>query len=485
MDVEIAGRGGLPTSGIGGVFLNVTVVYPSAAGYLTVWPTGDAQPNASSLNHRAGQTVANNVFVAVGSAGGGRVSVFSEASAHVIVDVVGWVPTGAVPIPTRPARLADTRPGASTVDGVAAGRAPIRSQASLDIQVTGRAGIPSSGVGAAIVNITAVDTKGSGFITAWPTGARRPDASVLNYTTGAIVANGTIVPIGDGGRISLYSWSATDVIVDVVGWIPGVTPQPAKVHGINLSPFLGTPKVIPLSDGFIHELTDRLTPYTEWIRTYECSGFLGRFPVEARRAGMKVVVGAWMSQDEARNRREIECVVSLANGGYADMVVVGSETLRNGTRTEAQLLAHLADVNARVQVPVTTAETDATLRARPNIIAAVDVVFANIYPYWVGIPIEQAATNLAESYARLQAVSGGRQVIISETGWPTCTAGVGAAVPSVDNAARYIREVSAWAKTNGVSWFWFSAYDEAAKTGEPVEKCWGAWTVAGERKYVP
>src|SRR5207245_11644842 len=73
--VPVTGRGGVPTSGVAAVVLNVTAASPTAAGYLTVYPTGVARPNASNLNFVPGQTIPNLVEVPVGKAG--KVNVYN------------------------------------------------------------------------------------------------------------------------------------------------------------------------------------------------------------------------------------------------------------------------------------------------------------------------------------------------------------------------------------------------------------------------
>ena len=104
----IAGRGGVPASGVGSVALNVTATNPTSNGYLTVWPTGQPQPNASNLNFVAGQTIPNMVIVPLGA--GGQISIFNETgSTDVIVDVLGWFPTGPSFTGLTPARLLDSR----------------------------------------------------------------------------------------------------------------------------------------------------------------------------------------------------------------------------------------------------------------------------------------------------------------------------------------------------------------------------------------
>jgi len=89
--VPIAGRAGVPSSGAGAVAVNVTVTQPTLVTHLTVFPSGESAPNASTVNAGAGQTIANAVIAKLGA--DGSITIRNNAgSAHVIVDVVGWFP---------------------------------------------------------------------------------------------------------------------------------------------------------------------------------------------------------------------------------------------------------------------------------------------------------------------------------------------------------------------------------------------------------
>jgi hypothetical protein len=85
--VVVAGRAGVPADATA-VGLNVTVVGAVASGYATVWPCGSTMPNASNVNYAAGPAVANSALVKVGA--DGKVCLFTEASADLIVDVTGY-----------------------------------------------------------------------------------------------------------------------------------------------------------------------------------------------------------------------------------------------------------------------------------------------------------------------------------------------------------------------------------------------------------
>jgi hypothetical protein len=88
------------------------------------------------------------------------------------------------------------------------------------VDVLGRGGVPSSGVGAVIVSVAAVDAAGAGFLTVHPDGEPRPNSSSLNTSAGGTVANQVVAKLGADGRFVVFSSVRTDLIVDVVGWLP-------------------------------------------------------------------------------------------------------------------------------------------------------------------------------------------------------------------------------------------------------------------------
>ena len=72
----MAGRGGVPTSGVAAVVVNVTAVQPSLTTFVTVFPTGTERPVASNLNPIAGQTRANAVIATLGE--DGSISIYNR-----------------------------------------------------------------------------------------------------------------------------------------------------------------------------------------------------------------------------------------------------------------------------------------------------------------------------------------------------------------------------------------------------------------------
>jgi outer membrane protein assembly factor BamB len=217
LSLQVAGQGGVPLAGASAVALNVTVTGPSAESFLTAWPAGVTRPLASNLNYVPGQTVPNLVIVRVGD--GGRVNLYNNLGAtDVVVDVAGWFDLGDPGpgpryVARTPARILDTR------SGLGAPAAKVGPGGVLSLQVTGRGGLPATGVSAVVLNVTVTGPTAQSFLTAWPTGRSRPLASNLNYLPGQTVPNMAIVQVGEGGRVDLFNYlGATDIVVDVAGW---------------------------------------------------------------------------------------------------------------------------------------------------------------------------------------------------------------------------------------------------------------------------
>ncbi|MGI8751508.1 MAG: Ig domain-containing protein [Acidimicrobiales bacterium] len=240
-------------SGAGAVVANVTVTGPASPGYLSVYPTGANAPASSNLNFTTGQTVANLVTVATGSAAGAAsitvVMGTVTPGADVVIDVEGFdaapVSTAGGFHPLTPARDADTRCALNpSAPACASEGIPAINQAASTlgangqdrIQVTGVNGVPSTGVAAVAVNLTAVFPTASGYLTVAPGGTippGGPSSSSLNFTAGEVLANKVIVPVASDGTISVYNYAGlTDAVVDIDGWYssaggpPGATFTP-------------------------------------------------------------------------------------------------------------------------------------------------------------------------------------------------------------------------------------------------------------------
>jgi hypothetical protein len=79
--------------------------------------------------------------------------------------------------------------------------------------------LPDNVAYAVAITLTVTNPVSAGFLTAWGLGAQ-PNSSVINYSAGQTIANTTIVPIvpGPGLDFTLYAYSTTDVVADLVGY---------------------------------------------------------------------------------------------------------------------------------------------------------------------------------------------------------------------------------------------------------------------------
>ncbi len=199
------------------VVLNLTATLADGPGFVTVWPTGQPQPTTSSLNlSAAGETAANAVVVPVGT--GGQVNLFTFAGTHLVADVTGYFSDAGGSIDGRfhatagPTRVLDTRTGVGGKTG------PFTPGQSFDLAVAGQGGVPSDAAAVALT-VTYTGPTAPGYLTVWPTGQPQPVASTTNPNgPGDIRSNLAMIPVGTGGKVSIFSFAQTDVVVDVVGW---------------------------------------------------------------------------------------------------------------------------------------------------------------------------------------------------------------------------------------------------------------------------
>ncbi|MEY9965713.1 hypothetical protein ABIA33_003759 [Streptacidiphilus sp. MAP12-16] len=195
------------------VVLNVTVVNPAHAGYLTVYPYGSAVPNASTVNYAAHQTVSNLVTVPLSA--DGKVSIAGNSSTDVVADVQGYYATrnyvlgyGTL-VGTAPTRILDTRIGFGGYS---------YQGTELRLPLTGRVSMPADAV-AAVLDVTVANPGSTGFVTAYPAGRARPTASNLNFAKGETTTSQVVVQLGTNGSIMLGDgWTRYPLVADLVGY---------------------------------------------------------------------------------------------------------------------------------------------------------------------------------------------------------------------------------------------------------------------------
>lgn len=249
---DVVGRGGLPSfvdaDGDGfddqvlAVAVNITVVDPDAAGFLSAAGVGLVAGESSIVNFLAHDDVPNAAILRPGL--GGRLEFTLTApwidagSADVLVDVFGWFSTslvverGARLVPVTPYRVLDTRRIG----------APLGPAEVIEVPIRGRAGVPDDApVVGVVVNLTAVNdllTSQDTYLSVVPERPNDvPSTSTLNLHAGTIRPVGAIVPLGPDGSVAVFNRSGdVHVLVDVMGYL---------IDGADASSRAG--RVVPLT----------------------------------------------------------------------------------------------------------------------------------------------------------------------------------------------------------------------------------------------
>jgi len=183
----------------------VTVVDAATPGRLVAWGQRTRPSVGSSMSFAAGGRTSRTMTVPLDSAGRLRLEVV-EGSAHVLVDVVGSLQTGAggTVTPVRNRALSDVDVSAGSTSRVV---------------VAGRLGVPSSGVAAALVQVTVTCPGAGGGVTLWPTGTTRPGAAQVAGRAGETVSVLVPCPLGGDGSLQVHSAVGGHVRLDAVAWI--------------------------------------------------------------------------------------------------------------------------------------------------------------------------------------------------------------------------------------------------------------------------
>ncbi|HTV66262.1 MAG TPA: choice-of-anchor tandem repeat GloVer-containing protein [Bryocella sp.] len=204
--------------------LNVTVVPHESLNYLTIWPTGEAQPYVSLMNSPDKRIKANAAIVPAGT--NGAVSVYVTNTSDVILDIDGYLapPTGGVVqfYPLTPCRVVDTRQtnwapglGAPSFAAMESRQLPVLTNSPC-LQ-----GLPNTPQ-AYSFNVTVVPNPAGqylNYLTIWPSNESQPLVSTLNNYTATVVANAAIVPADpSNGNVSVFTYNSTDVLIDINGY---------------------------------------------------------------------------------------------------------------------------------------------------------------------------------------------------------------------------------------------------------------------------
>ncbi len=229
-----------------------------------------------------------------------------------------------------------------------------------------------------------------------------------------------------------------------------------------------------------------LAPYTKWVRSFSCTDGNELIPKVAKEMGIQTLVGAWLCNDPEINHREVKGLIKLANKGLVDIAAVGNEVMYRKDLSEEELLDFIKKVKKELpKIKVGYVDAYYEFSHRPKITEACDIILCNCYPFWEGCPFENSLDYMKRMYYQAVAAGGGKEVIITETGWPSKGENVRGAIPSMDHARNYFINTQLWSVEDQVPVFYFSSFDESWKVGAEgvVGAYWGIWDKREKLKF--
>ncbi len=306
-----------------------------------------------------------------------------------------------------------------------------------------------------------------------------PLHSASHRSTGVSFAS---VVLGAALLIVLAWWGARGIPFHLQAPIESTASGSALLPCVSYSPFRhreGRDDITPfnylvsVSPAQIETDLRILKTLTNCVRTYGLSQGQDAVPAVARKLGMRVRLGIWLSRDEAQNRLQLDRGVQLAAEfkDVVDLLVVGNEVLLRREVSPEVLGKYLSEARQRSPVPITYADVWEFWQRHATLAQHVDVVTVHILPYWEDEPVavHLAADHVLNVAVKMQQQFAGKPIWVGETGWPAAGRQRAGAVPGKVEQSRYLTDLMALAasqkqtKPNSPSFNLIEGFDQPWK----------------------
>lgn len=249
--------------------------------------------------------------------------------------------------------------------------------------------------------------------------------------------------------------------------VPLEPPPGGRLKSVSFAPFRDgqspLTRTYPTREQIDADLA-ALAPQVAGIRTYTSREGLEVVPELARKHGLTVTMGAWLSKELDRNELEVAALIDLANR-YPDTisrVIVGNEVLLRRELTPAALGAYIDRVKAAVKQPVSYADVWEWWIKYPEMADHVDFLTIHLLPYWEDVPaaVDTAPERIRSSYRAIAERFPGKPILVGETGWPTAGRSRGAASTGLVDKARFVNGFVRLAQEEGFDYNLIEAFDQ-------------------------
>lgn len=181
---------------------------------------------------------------------------------------------------------------------------------------------------------------------------------------------------------------------------------------------------------------------------------------------MKLWTGVWLDGNSTTNTRQLNHLYRLIeNKDYHDKfdgVAVGNEVLFAKSLTETELFTIISDVRTNLtrlgyKIPVGTSDLGSNWNA--NMARQVDVLMANVHPFFAGVTAEKAADWTWTFFQENDVVytdnlSPKPRVMISEVGWPSGGGTLKGSVAGIDEMNTFMADFVCKENARNTEYFW-------------------------------
>jgi hypothetical protein len=244
LSLKVLGVGGVPTTGVQAVVLNLHALKPSMPSALTVWPAGRARPPTPDL--RTGVGDSNDALVTVVPGAQGKVQVFNaKGTTGLAVDVAGYYgtsPDGLTYQPVYPFRIAQYLTSG-----------PIAPGDSQGYLVQGYTGIPLIPGMVAVLEVSAARSSAAGNLSVFTGGGYPPSHADFSFPAERLVTRLVIVSVGEFFEVMVQNGGSAPVAVTIqlLGYFapgaPDVFHPVTRAHLMHAALTDGTPATVKLT----------------------------------------------------------------------------------------------------------------------------------------------------------------------------------------------------------------------------------------------
>lgn len=205
------------------------------------------------------------------------------------------------------------------------------------------------------------------------------------------------------------------------------------------------------------------------VRVYDIGCPLGDVAAAASQNGLSLIAGLNTVGNVAGDLAKL--VGMLSNyWSVVDTVVIGNEVVNNNPGLAGAVVAGLSTARSVLSAAgfsghIVTVDTFIAHAGHPELCAASDYCAVNAYAFFDANTAAQDAGNfvLNTAVGMVQKIANGKQIVVTESGWPWQGQSNGKAIPSRENQQTAVASLRAAFAGSSIPLFLFQAYDASYK----------------------